>query len=105
MNLQCSDRLPAGEASCYPGPIRQKRLIRREDDRPGAVLFETCLQGKLLMYSVGTPRACAAHIEGLSKAREDLCLMVLDNMVYYYGYVELAAAETDAEKSLWRDVY
>ena len=91
-------------AVCYPELIRRGRSIRRQEDRPGTVSFETYLRGELLTYSVETLRAYAAYIEKLKKADENICTKILKNMVCHYGYEDLSTAEEAVENQLCQKV-
>lgn len=89
-------------AARYPALVSRGRAIRSDEDRPGAVSFETYLSGELMTYSVETLRLYAAYIERLTKAGRNLDLKIWENVVRHYGYNHPDAAEEDIKEQIWQ---
>ena len=82
----------------YPHVARAGRPLSAADDSEHRTSVETYQRGELLTYSENTLRLLLDQVQTMSLKGESLPRNILENIVRFYGYSDLNAAEEAAAK-------
>lgn len=83
-------------AAKYPRLAGRGRPIRRDADTLYVTSMETYLWGELATYSLETLQHYCDHVREMMFLGRNLCEMILQNTVEFYGYDSIEQAEAAA---------
>ena len=86
----------------YPYIARSGRPLSTADDSENRTSVETYQRGELLTYSESTVGLLLKQVQSMALKGESLPKKILENIVRFYGYSDLNAAEEAAAKRTGR---